>query len=291
MLSSSDRTHSLRYYQTGTAPLDQLTNTIVNASLELVLPLTVGLLLVISMAYFRSPLTPLATFAGLGVALTLALGGTILLGRLFGPVDTTSLTLEEVFVLGVGTDYSIFLVARYREELHRGRSSDEAIEQSLAWAGQSVATSGSTAIIATLALTFSGVALLSQWGRVLSFAILITILLSLTLVPAFLKLIGPRIFWPDSGRGSSSGRAGPNARIRGGKHVLLPGGAPHPTAAARRPRSPAPRQRPAGPPRPRGSPRVRFLRTAAERPPRFRRAERARTRTTAAASRHPRSRW
>lgn len=217
VLSSSDRTHSLRYYQTGTAPLDQLTNTIVNASLELVLPLTVGLLLVISMAYFRSPLTPLATFAGLGVALTLALGGTILLGRLFGPVDTTALTLEEVFVLGVGTDYSIFLVARYREELHRGRSSDEAIEQSLAWAGQSVATSGSTAIIATLALTFSGVALLSQWGRVLSFAILITLLLSVTLVPAFLKLIGPRIFWPDSGRRFEQRSVRTNARIRGEK--------------------------------------------------------------------------
>ncbi len=217
VLAGSDRTRSIQYYQTGSAPLDLLTNTIVNASLTLVLPLTVGLLLGISMIYFRSPLTPLASFAGLGIALVLALGGTILLGRLIGAVDTTALTLEEVFVLGVGTDYSIFLIARYREELHRGKSPDVAIEQSLAWAGQSVATSGSTAIIATLALTFSGVALLSQYGRVLSLAILITLLLSLTLVPAFLKLIGPRILWPDSGPRFQRRSVRENARVQAEK--------------------------------------------------------------------------
>jgi uncharacterized membrane protein YdfJ with MMPL/SSD domain len=198
VLTASDPTRSISYVQTGPAPLDLLTQTAVNSSLALVLPLTVGLLLVIAMLYFRSPVTPLLTFAGLGIALVLALGGTILVGKLVGAVDTTSITLEEVFVLGVGTDYSIFLVARYREQLARGSSSDEAIVQSVTWAGQSVATSGSTAIIATLALTFSGVALLEQWGSVLSLAILITILMSLTLVPAFLKLLGPRIFWPNT---------------------------------------------------------------------------------------------
>jgi uncharacterized membrane protein YdfJ with MMPL/SSD domain len=216
-LAASDATHSIQYYQTGGAPLDLVTNAIVDQSLTLVLPLTVGLLLVISMIYFRSPLTPLLTFAGLGIALVLAIGGTVLLGTLFGAVDSTSLTLEEVFVLGVGTDYSIFLVARYREELRRGHSPDAAIEQSLAWAGQSVATSGSTAIIATVALTFSGVALLSQWGRVLSLAILITILLSLTLVPAFLKLLGPRIFWPDTGRRFAARSARLNERTAQGR--------------------------------------------------------------------------
>ncbi|MGA8276464.1 MAG: MMPL family transporter [Thermoplasmata archaeon] len=199
VLAASDPTRSISYAQTGPGPLDLFTNTAVNQTLALVLPLTVGLLLVITMLYFRSPVTPLVTFAGLGIALVLALGGTILIGKLFGPVDTTSLTLEEVFVLGVGTDYSIFLVARYREELVRGATPDDAIVNSVAWAGQSVATSGSTAIIATLALTFSGVALLAQWGSVLSLAILITILMSLTLVPAFLKLLGRRIFWPTTG--------------------------------------------------------------------------------------------
>ncbi len=199
VVRASDPTKSITYYQTGAAPLDLLTQTAVNSSIALVLPLTVGLLLVIAMLYFRSPLTPLVTFGILGIALALGIGGTVLIGELVQHVDSTALTLEEVFVLGVGTDYSIFMVARYREELLGGKSSDEAIVASLSWAGQSVATSGSTAIIATLALAFSGVALLAQWGEVLSLAILITILASITMVPASLKLIGPRIFWPNTG--------------------------------------------------------------------------------------------
>ncbi len=196
IVSAHDGSGTIEYVQTGGPALDLLTNTSVNASIALVLPLTVGLLLGITMIYFRSPITPLVTFAALAIALVLALGGTILVGTWVTHVDTTSITLEEVFVLGVGTDYSIFLTARYREELMAGRSPDDAIVESLSWAGQSVATSGSTAIIATLALAFSGVALLSQWGSVLSLAILITLLLSLTMIPALLKLVGPRIFWP-----------------------------------------------------------------------------------------------
>jgi len=198
-LRTADPGGSIAFAQTGPAPLDQLTQQAVNSSLSLVLPLTVGLLLVISMAYFRSPLTPLVTFAGLAIALVLGLGATVVVGTLVEHIDSSALTLEEVFVLGVGTDYSIFLVARYREELVHGATSHEAVVTSMQWAGQSVATSGSTAILVTAALAASGVALLANWGLVLSVAILITMLLSLTLVPAALVLIGPRIFWPTSG--------------------------------------------------------------------------------------------
>ena len=195
---SSDPTRSITYVQTGPAPLDLLTQTSTNSSLQLVLPITVGLLLAISMIYFRSPVTPLLTFAGLGIALVLGLGGTVLVGSLVWHVDSSALALEEVFVLGIGTDYAIFLVARYREELVRGRSPDDAIVTAVTWAGKSVATSGAVAILAMLALTFSGVALIAQWGSVLSLAVFITLMLSLTLVPAFLKIIGPRILWPNT---------------------------------------------------------------------------------------------
>lgn len=196
---ASDPTRSITYVQTGPAALDLLTNTSISSSLELVLPITVGLLLAISMLYFRSPVTPLLTFAGLGIALVLGLGATVLVGSLVWHVDSSALALEEVFVLGIGTDYAIFLVARYREELVRGRSSDDAIVTAVSWAGRSVATSGAVAILAMLALTFSGVALIAQWGSVLWIAVLITLLLSLTLIPAFLKIVGPRILWPNSG--------------------------------------------------------------------------------------------
>jgi len=231
VLALSDPSGTIGYYQTGLAPLDHLTTQAVDSVLGTVLPLTVGLLLGIAMLYFRSPVAPLVAFGGLAVALLLGLCGTVLLGTVVTHVDTTSLTLEEVFVLGVGTDYSIFLVARYREELVRGRSSDEAIVEAVTWAGQSVATSGSTAIIVTVALAFSGVALLSQWGMVLSLAILIAMLASLTLLPAFLQLLGPRVFWPTSGaRFARAARAANERAARGATYFYR---AAH--AAERRP--------------------------------------------------------
>jgi uncharacterized membrane protein YdfJ with MMPL/SSD domain len=198
-LASTDPGHTLNAWQTGGAALDQDESVVVNADLAIVLPLTILVLIVITMLYFRAPLTPMITFGGLGIALVLGLGGVLLIGSAITKVDPTALTLENTFVLGVGTDYSIFLVARYREELVKGLSSNEAVVESVTWAGQSVATSGATAILATLALAFSGVALLSQWGMVLSLAVLITVLISLTVVPAILVLLGPKVFWPYTG--------------------------------------------------------------------------------------------
>ncbi len=198
-VASSDPSGGFTALQTGPAPLDQTENTVLSTTLALVLPLTVLTLVGITIIYFRSPLAPAVSFAGLGIALGLGLGGVVLIGTWIAPVDSTSLTLATTFVLGVGTDYSIFLIARYREELWKGAAPDEALVTTVTWAGQSIATSGATAVIATLALAFSGVALLSQWGEVLSFAVLMAVLVSLTFVPAMLKLVGPRVFWPSTG--------------------------------------------------------------------------------------------
>lgn len=190
---------NLAWYQTGPAALDEQESTDLNATIALVLPLTVLTLITITMLYFRAPLAPLVTFGGLGISLVLGLGAVVLVGNLITKVDSTSLALVETFVLGVGTDYAIFLVARYREELDRGQEPDAALLTTVTWAGQSVATSGATAVIATLALAFSGVTLLDQWGMVLSISVLITVLMSLTFVPAALVLLRRRIFWPYTG--------------------------------------------------------------------------------------------
>lgn len=199
VLGVTDPGHSITVLQTGGAPLDEAQNQVLSSSLALVLPLTVIVLIGITIAYFRAPLAPLLTFGGLGIALVLGLAGVVLIGTVIEHVDSTSLELQNTFVLGVGTDYSIFLVARFREELWKGASPSEAIVTTVTWAGQSIATSGATAVIATLALTFSGVALLEQWGMVLSLAVLIAVLVALTLVPALLVLAGPRVFWPYTG--------------------------------------------------------------------------------------------
>lgn len=198
-IPSADPSGMVTAEQTGPAALDETESVDLSADLAIVLPLTLIVLLAITVAYFRAPLAPLLTFGGLGIALGLGMAAVFVIGSTVTKVDPTALTLESTFVLGVGTDYAIFLVARYREELRRGRPSKEAVVTTVEWAGHSIATSGTTAILATLALAFSGVALLSQWGIVLSIAVLITLLIALTMVPAILTLLGPRVFWPYTG--------------------------------------------------------------------------------------------
>jgi predicted RND superfamily exporter protein len=212
-LRSTGAAGTFQYFQTGGAALDQNEAVDLSSSLAIVLPLTLLVLVLITIAYFRAPLAPLITFSALGLALGLATAGVVVVGTLVAHVDVTSVELVTTFVLGVGTDYAIFLVARYREELIGGHTPEEALLTSTTWAGQSIATSGGTAILATLALTFSGVPLLSQWGSVLSLAILITVLISLTLIPALLRLIGPRVFWPETGTKFAAAAEKRRARI------------------------------------------------------------------------------
>ncbi len=187
------------FVQTGASALNQNENHILSADLQFILPITVVVLVLITMLYFRAPGAPVLTFGAIGIALALGLGAIYLLGKYVTQFDVTSLTLVNTFVLGVGTDYSVFLAARYREELVRGVEPAKAVVTTVTWAGESIATSGLTVIVATLAMAFSGVTLLSQWGIALSVAVALTLLLALTVTPALLVLIGPRIFWPYTG--------------------------------------------------------------------------------------------
>ncbi len=191
---------SIAYYQTGPSYLDDNENHLLSSNLVIILPLTVSVLILITILYFRAPGTPLVTFTSIGIALGLGLALVYLVGKYITQFDVTSITLVDTFVLGVGTDYSVFLVARYREELVHGVDPKQAVVTTVTWAGESIATSGATVIVATAAMAFSGIALLSQWGIALSMAVLVTLLLALTVTPALLVLIGPRLFWPYTGQ-------------------------------------------------------------------------------------------
>ncbi len=196
-LKKTDPSGGLSYYQTGVAPLDNDENNVLTSGLVLTLPLSVSVLLLITALYFRSPVTPIVAFGPIAMALVISMGGTYFIGTMITRVDVTSLELQDAFVLGVGTDYAVFLFSRYREELAHGKEHREALIATMTWAGESIAISGATVILSTLALAFSGVALLSQWGMVLSLSVFIALLISLTVVPSLIVLLGPRVFWPD----------------------------------------------------------------------------------------------
>ena len=119
---------------------------------------------------------------------------------LIAKVDFTIPTILLTIVIGVGTDYSVFIISRYREERVRGLGAKEAIVTSVTWAGESIATSGATVIISFLSLTFTSVTFLRTMGVVVGLGVLVALLISLTLVPAVTAMVSESIFWPTAGK-------------------------------------------------------------------------------------------
>ena len=92
--------------------------------------------------------------------------------------------------LGVGIDYALFIVTRHREYLATGLTVEESVGRAVATAGRAVVVAGGTVVIAILGLAVSGVPFLTAGGIAVSVVVLIMVLASVTLLPAFLGLAG-----------------------------------------------------------------------------------------------------
>jgi putative drug exporter of the RND superfamily len=167
--------------------------------LAIILPVTIGLLIVATGLFFRSVLTPFITLGTIGVALGISQVFIVLVGTYVAKIDFTIPTVLLTVLIGVGTDYSVFVIARYREERVKGLPVDQAVETSVTWAGESIATSGATVIISFLSLSLTSVTFLKTMGIVVGLGILVALAVALTLVPAVVSMAGGRAFWPTSG--------------------------------------------------------------------------------------------
>jgi RND superfamily putative drug exporter len=168
--------------------------------LGLIEPVTIGAILILAGLFFFAIATPFVPLTIVGMALLITEGGLYLIGKYIIPIQDTTTTFLFTIMLGVGTDYSIFLMARYREERVEGHDKAEAVKTSVTWSGESIATSATTVIIAFGAMTISSFTLLRSIGVGLGFGVLIALLVSLTLIPAFILIAGDQIFWPRSGK-------------------------------------------------------------------------------------------
>ena len=141
---------------------------------------------------------------GTAVAVTLALMA--LLGQI-ASLSIFSLNLATMLGLGLGIDYSLFIVSRFREELARGESIDRAIAWSLATAGRAVLFSGATVMIGLLALLTFDITALRSIGVAGALVVIISVLAALTLLPALLGVLGRRIDFLSIGPLAAAARA------------------------------------------------------------------------------------
>ena len=190
---------SITSYVTGGAPLDSATNYLATSAIGLLLIITIIVLLVIMIFYFRAPAAPALAFGMIGISLVVSMAMVFVVGKLVTQFNAEVESILLVFLMSIGTDYSVFLLARYREELVKGAASQDAIETTVRWAGQSIATSGAAVMVVAAALVFSNISFLTQLGICILIAVAFALVVNLTVLPAILALVGPRIFWPNSG--------------------------------------------------------------------------------------------
>jgi putative drug exporter of the RND superfamily len=127
--------------------------------------------------------------------LALAAGLSIigLLGQVVD-VPTVGPTLATMIGLGVGIDYSLFIVTRHKAQMEGGLDVNESIARSIATSGGAVTFAGGTVIVALISLLFAGIPLVGTLGYTAAVAVLMAVLAAITLLPAILAIIGRHIY-------------------------------------------------------------------------------------------------
>ena len=154
------------------------------------LPIT-GILLLLVFGTVVAALLPLGVGA---LAVAGGFGGIFLLAR-FIDVSQYATDLTALVGLGVGIDYSLFIVSRYREQLARGNSPRESLEVAMSTAGRSVIFSGLTVAIGLSGLLFYQGSYLATMGLGGAFAVAAAVIYAFTLLPALLAIMGRRVNW------------------------------------------------------------------------------------------------
>jgi RND superfamily putative drug exporter len=158
---------------------------------------TVGLILVLLLIIFRSPIIALLPIITIGVVSQIATGLIGWANQAFNLKTDSSVSAMLIVVLfGVGTDYILFLMFRYRERLRAGEDPKTAMISAVTRVGEAIASAAGAVIIAFLALTLSTLGLFKSLGPALAIAVATTLIAGLTLIPAVVSLLGTKVFWP-----------------------------------------------------------------------------------------------
>jgi|694.fasta_scaffold119703_2 RND superfamily putative drug exporter len=128
-----------------------------------------------------------------GVAAILGAFFILYLFTLFTTVSIYALNLTTGMGLGLGIDYALLMVNRFREELHRGKSVEDSIVTTMATAGKTVFYSGMTVLVTLLSLTFFPLPFLQSFGYAGVSVVALAVIGALFGLPPIMALLGDRI--------------------------------------------------------------------------------------------------
>lgn len=158
---------------------------------------TILLVLLLPAFIFRSFLAGLLPLVSIGVVYAMSNALISIAGHIFGFTLNQQLSVMFTVVLfGIGTDYVLFLLFRYRERLRNGDHTRGAVSFALSRAGEAIFSAALVVLTSFVALFFADFGIFSSFAPGLVICVLMMLLASITLVPALVAIIGEKLFWP-----------------------------------------------------------------------------------------------
>jgi RND superfamily putative drug exporter len=183
---------NLRIYASGTGVFAHAINTKIADDLKLSEAISIPLTFILLVFVFGSLV---ASTMPLLVGVSAILGSLLVMHllTLFTGVSVFALNLITGLGLGLGIDYSLLMVNRFREELHAGKSVDDAVRKTVSTAGKTVFYSGLTIVITLASLMLFPLMFLKSFGYAGVTVVIMAVFGSLVALPALLAILGKRI--------------------------------------------------------------------------------------------------
>jgi RND superfamily putative drug exporter len=195
-----------------------------NKALVIVAATTLVLIIVLLLVIYRAPLAALLPVVTVGIVTVISTGLIGTAAKLFNLDADPSLEIILTIVLyGVGTDYILFLLFRFRERLRAGEATRPALVTSVRRVGEVIASAAGAIVIAFSALLLAVFGAFRSLGPALAIAVVVMALAAVTLVPAVVSVFGTKVFWPSRSwrrvpRGTAFQRLG---RLTGRRPVVV----------------------------------------------------------------------
>jgi len=158
---------------------------------------TIVLVFILLLVIYRAPLPVFIPLVTVFISTKIALGFLSILAdhEVLGLFSSAKIYVT-VILYGAGVDYCMFLIARYKEELDKGTSVEEAISLSVEKVGPALVASAGTTMAGIGMMMFAQFGKFQQAGLAMSMSLFFVLCTSLTFAPAFLRLSGKWAFWP-----------------------------------------------------------------------------------------------